>query len=157
LSGDRDLILTRRGEPPSDELKRAAVAQASEVLPGLVVGSAPQCRFAGEKGYHCISVRNEIGCSAERCRHMPYLDLDLFIANQADLDLFADTLRDVWLVGGKKTYVHCFFGVERAPLAVAYAIKRDVTPALPFADVYTFIRRVRQVALDRTAWLERVP
>ena len=145
----------RKYESPSIELTKQASLSSNEILPGLVIGSIGQCRKAQENGYVTICVRH-IGCPLVDCVHSPVLDLSTWIASQAEMENFCDALGASW-GAGKKTFVHCFHGIERAPLAVAYAIKRNVTPQIPFEDVYAFVRRMRPVALDRINWLEHIP
>jgi hypothetical protein len=146
----------RKYASPSPERTKQAEASSNEILPGLLIGSLSQCATAARNGYATLSVRH-IKCSVPTCVNKHFLDLDTFTASKAGLDAFADELHVTWCLKGQKTFVHCFHGIERAPLAVAYAIKRDVTPQFSFEEVYAFVRRMRPVALDRTKWLGSPP
>jgi len=85
------------------------------------------------------------------------------------MERVSSLIRETWLEGGHRTYVHCFHGVERAPLAVAWFVHQNLgaiqrLPAvrfkatqMSFGDVYKFVLRMRPVAQDRTQWLERIP
>lgn len=162
------LSVDRKYESPSREITDAAAAHSHEILPGLVIGSLSQCASATRSGFRTICVRH-LPCHVPACLHSSVLNLETWVASVAEMERVASLIREVWLDGGNKTYVHCFHGVERAPLAVAWFIHAHIAEiqALPnvrfknqqmtFDDVYKFVRRMRPVALDRTLWLERVP
>lgn len=153
---DNPVLLRGGYESPNQSLKIVADAGSHEIIPGLVIGSLAQCGTAKKNGYVSIGVRH-IACHVPGCIHKHFLDLNTFVASRAGLESFSDEVLDIWYRNGKKVFVHCFHGIERAPLAVAYFIKREVTPLIPFADVYRFVLRQRPCALDRTNWLEHKP
>lgn len=151
------MVNDRKYESPSRELIEKASTSAHEVYPGLVIGSISQCGEATKRGYTTICVRHQ-RCFVPHCEFAPVLNLDTWVASTKEMERFSDILHNLWYDNGKKVYVHCFHGIERAPLAVAYALKRDYTPpSMSFEEVYSFVRKMRPVAQDRTLWLEKVP
>lgn len=136
---------------PSPDHVAAALGKTHEVFPGLRIGAAAHCQFSKGQGYVSVSVRH-VPCMNDDCTQRHYLDLATWVASVEGLDAFADDVGER-LALGRKVFVHCAHGIERAPLAVAYFLKRDVCRALPFEDVYAFVRKMRPVALDRTKWL----
>ncbi len=135
------------------DMMSAAASSVHFVMPNLMIGSESNCAKAQANGCTTVSVRH-IACPNPSCKHIPVLDMAAKVAHKRDLDDFADWLDDNWRRNGKKVYVHCYHGIERAPLAVAYAIKRAVLPGVAFDRIYSWVRLQRVVALDRSSWLK---
>lgn len=144
-------VAKRKVSSPTKEQTDAAEKASHEILPGLVIGAIMQCGNAKRNGFVCISVRH-IECQSKECRHAPYLDMQEWLANTDKLDFFADVLEQTW-GKGQKVFVHCYHGIERAPLAVAYALHKKWFGQFDFAFVYAFVRRQRPCALDRSCWM----
>ena len=57
---------------------------------------------------------------------------------------------------GKRVIIHCAWGMERAPLTVAYflsgSVKRSIDTLPDIKAAYEQIRKVRPFVLDRTTW-----
>ena len=135
------------------ELINEARKVVNMVLPGFLIGYEQACHAASTRDYQTVSVRH-IPCVRSGCVHIPILDMDTKIAHREALDKFAAWLDENYCPG-KAVFVHCFNGIERAPLAVAYAIHKLMLPKHSFSSVYVWVRRQRPVAVDRTSWLEQ--
>lgn len=140
------------------EVDIALISRPHCVLPQLWIGPENLCLSATAQHMFPISVRDQhchIGCS-----FFPYLELDADRngkANQELLDGFTQVFKEEYIDKGNAVYVHCLFGVERAPLALAYALHKTLFSNREFAKVYSFVRQQRPCALDRTHWLKGIP
>lgn len=162
------LSADRKYESPPREITDAAAETTDEVLPGLFIGSISQCGSATKQGLRTVCVRH-VPCHVPMCVHSPVLNLETWIASTEELERASAVIRELWLDGGNRTYVHCFHGVERAPLVMAWFIHSNIpairklpsvrmtNPNISFQDVYKYVLRRRPVAQDRTLWLERIP
>lgn len=137
---------------PTVDIVAKALGKTHEIFDGLRIGSMYHCPMAEAQGYTSVSVRH-IPCGKENCVHRHYLDLSTWKASAEGLDAFSEEVSRLWLKEGRKVFVHCAHGIERAPLAVAYFAKLHFTKGETFEDVYEFVRRMRPMAQDRTLWL----
>lgn len=142
------------GSEVTDADQLMASIQAHMVFPGIVIGSENNCQNAKGQGLISVSVRH-IACENPDCHHFPILDMKKFVANTSDLDAASDWIYQKWAIEGNKIYLHCFHGIERAPLTLAYMIKRHVLPGFPFHNIYRWVQTKRPMAQDRSHWLEK--
>lgn len=68
------------------------------------------------------------------------------------LDAFA-TLINAYLTANKKVLVHCWAGMERSPLVVAWWMMK-YCKYKRFADAYTVLQARRKIIVDCTHWVE---
>lgn len=146
------------GEITSDQTRIRAMLDRAEsetdiVLPRLVIGPQHQCLKMSQAGFITVSVRH-VACPVAGCLHFPTIlpAEGGQRVQRATMDRFRDWLIRIWRDEGRMVYVHCFHGVERAPLSVAMATADKVFGGIPFADTYSFIRARRPGAQDRTSW-----
>lgn len=136
---------------------------ASEVLPRLWLGHASAARSALALGVHVLCVRGTVGQPVEACghtvldgvEHIRFLTIEAppeeIVATRSGLDQVADWLNREWLCAHHPVFIHCLFGVERAPLAVVWFLSRHF--GLSLDEAYSWVRARRPVVQDRQRWL----
>jgi protein-tyrosine phosphatase len=129
-------------------LRRRRPVDASEVMPGLLVGSAPnawQCAELGRRGVtYVVDLRAEVANEG----HWPgaILVRRLAVVDHCapDLDQLVDLAHEVVeaLQHGEVVLIHCHAGMGRAA-TVACAVLMELGYRLP--DAYTMLRDARPV------------
>jgi protein-tyrosine phosphatase len=142
-------------------LRRRRPVDASEVMPGLLVGSAPdasQCAELSRRGVtYVVDLRAEVANEGHWPGAVLVRRLAVLDHCAPDLDQLVDLAREVVdaLHHGEVVLIHCHAGVGRAA-TVACAVLMDLGYRLP--DAYNTVRNARpviaptdpQIALLRT-------
>jgi protein-tyrosine phosphatase len=117
--------------------------QESEIIAGLFVGDLQDAqKFDGT----IISVLPDVPESEPpQAIHMPFL-----ADGVATLDKTAELIDDE-LAQGHRVLVHCEEGCERAPLVVAWFLKRKRGKTLD--EAYAILKGRRPIVKDRRRWL----
>lgn len=142
-------------------LRRRRPVDASEVMPGLLVGSAPdasQCAELSRRGVtFVVDLRAEVANEGHWPGAVVVRRLAVVDRCAPDLDQLVDLAREVVdaLHHGEVVLIHCHAGMGRAA-TVACAVLMDLGYRLP--DAYNTVRNARpviaptdpQIALLRT-------
>jgi len=124
------------------------LADGSEVLPGLWIGTTTTCDVARAEGLFCLCVLEQKH-DAEGCHHFRILDDN----GRAVIDRVMGAGRFIdWNWSNTKgILVHCGAGAERSPLVVAMWMCKRFTMDLD--EAYAWLRRQRPQVEDRRSWL----
>jgi protein-tyrosine phosphatase len=149
-------------------LRRRRPVDASEVMPGLLVGSAPnasQCAELTRRGVtYVVDLRAEIANEGHWPSNVVVHRMPVVDHRAPDLDQLVELAREVVdaLRSGEVVLIHCHAGMGRAATA-ACAVLMELGYRLP--DAYNTLRNARpviaptdpQIALLRTLDRARQP
>jgi protein-tyrosine phosphatase len=131
------------------------IAPPTQILADLYLGDAQDARHF--KGI-VISVHEDLGTVPEHGIHLPILKpydwRDPTAIAEADpkaLERAAAAIH-AHRGAGRRVLVHCYAGIERSPLTVAYYLHR-YGHAKTISEAYDIVRSKRPIVQDRQSWL----
>lgn len=130
-------------------------ATATEILPGLWVGTEFSCVPACELGYTTLCLlRHPCGC--KNCHHIPLaIETPLGAVEGVKMSRIneaVDWIRHNWSDEGRRVLVHCAAGIERSPLVMAHFLASYFS-GVDLDEAYAWIRKLRPIVQDRRAWI----
>jgi protein-tyrosine phosphatase len=135
------------------------VPEASEILPGLWIGTAASCDAVrttdlSAEAFRCMSVEDVPHTDHPGCTQYRVVGGRLPTVDQTSMDLATGWMHRNWVrMSMSPVLVHCSQGVERSPLAVvSYMMKYwgwDIDEA------YVLLKIRRPVIKDRRSWLPK--
>lgn len=135
---------------------------ADLVEPNLYVGNWDDARQARTKGWDTLCVIETPPTDKYKgmTYYVPILEHDEFsmamfppLAIQSQLDKCSEII-DHYLSfkGGSPLLVHCYAGIERSPLTLAYWLVKTCRKA-DLNEAYAFLKSIRPIVEDRRLWL----
>lgn len=135
----------------------------TEILPNLWLGDADDADYFVKLPRATVfSVHEDHNSVPDKAVHLPILDNPTAVyinrdvevwVNKPNLDLVC-RLVDEALTSGRPVLVHCWQGIERSPLTVAYYLARYHRERFPtFQSAYDHVKALRPIVQERTHWL----
>lgn len=134
---------------------------ANQIVPGLFLGDWADGKFNGFIGTHtlCVIETNPLDRYEGITYYIPILDHseETYLSDLPPKALIskldeACTIIDDHLLNNEPLLVHCWAGIERSPLTLAYYLVKSHKMA-NLDEAYKFLKSKRPIVEDRREWL----